>query len=857
MNLLCLVHLGLDSNTCNHEGLTALHQCCIDGHGGMAALLLLHGASVNVKDKDGWTPLHAAATCGHIDIVKLLVQQGANLLAVNGDGDMPFDITEDEDTLLFIEEAMTKQAITHDMVNAKRDELREVLMRDVQSLINEKESLDLPVNEDGATLLHVAIVNDYNDVVKLLLNNGASDTVQDVEGWRAIHAAAFWNNHQAVELLVDIKQTDLRAVTDTGLMPFEMCDDVTLRNRILEIISGNEQKNAVITQRRNSKSSEEDDDFQGISTLKFIEGNTVDETDDESKTEGLQQIDETQKILTVTNSTILPSFNRVESISKKRNSIREAKNKAPMKRYGQTIKYNDVEDIYDNSYDLMLTKPKKDIVKHKTEPTATILDDETKETSAEAEELAKTVSTTARAGELSKTVSTSARAEELAKTVSTSARAEELAKTVSTSARAEELAIVSKKQHDIEKEKEDKFTNLQSTYGEIEELNVAKSTNNKQVSEADVSIKIITRGNSSSAEIVVSPQKSLDTSSNLQESDTAVETTDMNDIAKSLSTKNVNVETTNLHVNEQKSTINYKENFNLPPPPTYQESEAAKDNENKMKENLVSPKTSPRTVFNNITYIQPSIKPRKKVKAPDPKTNTQKTSSPNESALIITKTTAPLQPREAPEMPRPASAPHHGNGKQSTFKNSLHKTKQTTSIPKEIDSVVSNSHKISKSEAPQEIVKSKSHTSPKSEAPQEIVKSNSHTSPKSEAILPSANPNTLESRAESIIPVKPQVPLRRKRFDPLQDTGRPKSLHSPPQGSLQDLKLQRQRSRQDIAIDLNETYDERYIGPPAATRSYSYQPPPSPTRVRHVFKQPKAEFVSPTITYSRQRCCIM
>lgn len=70
----------------NEDGLTALHQCCIDNNIEMLKLLLDYGANVDAQDSDKWTPLHAAATCGHLELVKILISRGANLLAVNTDG---------------------------------------------------------------------------------------------------------------------------------------------------------------------------------------------------------------------------------------------------------------------------------------------------------------------------------------------------------------------------------------------------------------------------------------------------------------------------------------------------------------------------------------------------------------------------------------------------------------------------------------------------------------------------------------------------------------------------------------------------------------------------------------------------
>ncbi|VDK72572.1 unnamed protein product [Dibothriocephalus latus] len=72
----------------------------------MSELLLDHGANVNATDKELWTPLHAAATCGHKDLCDLLIKRGADLLALNIDGNMPYDLCEDDDTLMLVESQM-------------------------------------------------------------------------------------------------------------------------------------------------------------------------------------------------------------------------------------------------------------------------------------------------------------------------------------------------------------------------------------------------------------------------------------------------------------------------------------------------------------------------------------------------------------------------------------------------------------------------------------------------------------------------------------------------------------------------------------------------------------------------------
>lgn len=70
-----LLMLGVSPDSTNEDGLTALHQCCIDDSEEMMKLLIDFNANVNAKDSEQWTPLHAAATCGHIHLVRYLISR--------------------------------------------------------------------------------------------------------------------------------------------------------------------------------------------------------------------------------------------------------------------------------------------------------------------------------------------------------------------------------------------------------------------------------------------------------------------------------------------------------------------------------------------------------------------------------------------------------------------------------------------------------------------------------------------------------------------------------------------------------------------------------------------------------------
>ncbi|KAH3772740.1 hypothetical protein DPMN_174085, partial [Dreissena polymorpha] len=186
-----LLMSGVSPNVTNEDGLTALHQCCIDDSEVMLKLLMEFGANVNSRDSEMWTPLHAAATCGHVHLCKLLIEKGAELLAVNADGNMPYDICEEDVCLDFIETEMAKRGITQEEIDEKRLETERKMLKDLKRIAAEKGNLEYR-DKNWATPLHVAAANGYLEVVDFLLNEHVSLEVRDEDGWLPIHAAACW-----------------------------------------------------------------------------------------------------------------------------------------------------------------------------------------------------------------------------------------------------------------------------------------------------------------------------------------------------------------------------------------------------------------------------------------------------------------------------------------------------------------------------------------------------------------------------------------------------------------------------------------------------------------------------------------
>jgi len=228
-----LLELGVSADSTNEDGLTALHQCCIDDSEEMMKVLVEFGGNVNAADSEQWTPLHAAATCGHLHLVKFLIEKKANLLAVNGDGNMPYDICEDETTLSFIENEMAKRGVTQDLIDTTRSETENRMLTDLAKVAEVGGDLEFR-DRHGATPLHVAAANGYLNVLEFLMDHHCSTEVVDTDQWQPLHAAACWGHLEAVELLAQ-NGADISALTKSGETPFDITEDPDIRDRLVEL----------------------------------------------------------------------------------------------------------------------------------------------------------------------------------------------------------------------------------------------------------------------------------------------------------------------------------------------------------------------------------------------------------------------------------------------------------------------------------------------------------------------------------------------------------------------------------------------------------------------------------------------
>ncbi|XP_073430025.1 protein phosphatase 1 regulatory subunit 12B-like isoform X3 [Dendrobates tinctorius] len=216
-----LLAAGAPINGTNVDGLTALHQACIDENIEMVQFLVENGASVNQQDNEGWTPLHAAASCGFVSIAQYLISNGGNVAIVNSEGELPLDVSHESAMEKLLKSEVKKQGV--DLDSAKKEE-EELMLRDARRWLNNGKYDDLRHPTTGATPLHVAAAKGYAEVIRLLLQLGCDVDSRDLDGWTPLHAAAHWGQQDSCRLLCEAL-CDMEAVNKVGQTPFDVADD--------------------------------------------------------------------------------------------------------------------------------------------------------------------------------------------------------------------------------------------------------------------------------------------------------------------------------------------------------------------------------------------------------------------------------------------------------------------------------------------------------------------------------------------------------------------------------------------------------------------------------------------------------
>ncbi|KAM4675251.1 protein phosphatase 1 regulatory subunit 12A isoform 2-T2 [Discoglossus pictus] len=284
--VLKLLDRGADINYANVDGLTALHQACIDDNLDMVKFLVENGASINQPDNEGWIPLHAASSCGYLDIAEYLISHGASVGSVNSEGDTPLDIAEEEAMEELLQNEVNRQGID---VEAARKEEERIMLRDARQWLNSGHINDLRHSKSGGTALHVAAAKGYTEVLKILIQAGYDVNIKDYDGWTPLHAAAHWGKEEACRILVE-NMCDIDTVNKVGQTAFDVADEDILG--YLEELQ--KKQNLLLSEKQEKKSpliesSTTVENNQSIKTLKNKETLIIEHEKNVSTIESLEQ----------------------------------------------------------------------------------------------------------------------------------------------------------------------------------------------------------------------------------------------------------------------------------------------------------------------------------------------------------------------------------------------------------------------------------------------------------------------------------------------------------------------------------------------------------------------------------------
>ncbi|XP_014290213.1 protein phosphatase 1 regulatory subunit 12A isoform X6 [Halyomorpha halys] len=223
--ILRLLKKGADIDTHDVDGLSALHQACIDDNLELVEFLVENGADVNKGDNEGWTPLHATASCGFLSIARYLIEKGANVAAVNNDGELPVDVAESDEMEDMLQQQIEELGIDAD--NARTEEER-LMLADAKNWLSSGYLCEKPHPKTGAMALHVSAAKGYLKVMDILIKAGADVDAQDLDGWTPLHAAAHWGQKEAAEVLAEA-HCDMNIRNCVGQTAFDVAETEMVR----------------------------------------------------------------------------------------------------------------------------------------------------------------------------------------------------------------------------------------------------------------------------------------------------------------------------------------------------------------------------------------------------------------------------------------------------------------------------------------------------------------------------------------------------------------------------------------------------------------------------------------------------
>ncbi|KAL8707961.1 MAG: hypothetical protein Q9220_007104 [cf. Caloplaca sp. 1 TL-2023] len=254
-SVMTLLELGADPNVPSGTAWTALHQASSKGQANILRVLIDGGANLYAKDKNGWTPLniavreqhprcvdilsrsvnpnifaeggwtclHEVARSGNVEILQDLIEKHINLNAQDESGWTALTLAAGwgqlEMVKIMLEKGADPNIATNDEWTALHDAAEAGHVEIVSALLQAGADPERFTKIGSAsTPIHCAIDNSHRDVVKILIDHGASLQSRDNWGRNPLNYCFDADDNEIVDQLIE-RGCDVNDANYSGMTP--------------------------------------------------------------------------------------------------------------------------------------------------------------------------------------------------------------------------------------------------------------------------------------------------------------------------------------------------------------------------------------------------------------------------------------------------------------------------------------------------------------------------------------------------------------------------------------------------------------------------------------------------------------
>ncbi|KFB49171.1 hypothetical protein ZHAS_00017329 [Anopheles sinensis] len=228
-----LLKRGANVDNATKKGNTALHIASLAGQKEIIQLLLQYNASVNVQSQNGFTPLYMAAQENHDECVNYLLAKGANPALATEDGFTPLAVAMQQGhdkvvAVLLESDTRGKVRLPALHIAAKKDDVK------AAKLLLENEHNPDVSSKSGFTPLHIAAHYGNVNVAQLLIEKGADVNFTAKHNITPLHVACKWGKLNMVKLLI-ANHARIDSITRDGLTPLH-CAARSGHDQVIEVL---------------------------------------------------------------------------------------------------------------------------------------------------------------------------------------------------------------------------------------------------------------------------------------------------------------------------------------------------------------------------------------------------------------------------------------------------------------------------------------------------------------------------------------------------------------------------------------------------------------------------------------------